>query len=597
MMARSLVPVLALLLCACAPAPPPPVPSPAPLDASGRAWVEETLASLSLRQKVGQLVMPWVGGEYTSVDSPEFDRLVAWVEREEVGGLVMSVGLPHSYAAKLNALQARAGVPLLVAADMENGPGMRLAGIYSLPHLLPQGGGTVFPPLMAFGAAGSDSLAFELGRVLGREARAVGVHMVFGPVLDVNSNPLNPIINTRSFGEDPREVARLGTAYLRGARAEGLLTTAKHFPGHGDAEADSHIELPRITADRARLDAVELVPFRAAVEAGVDAVMTAHVAVTGVEGADAPPATLSRRFMTGLLREELGFEGILFTDAMDMGAVAERYGRTEPLLLALEAGADVLLMPLDAEEAVEAVLGAVAAGRIAEARIDASVRRVLAAKARAGLHRGRLVSLERVDDDVATRAHAAVAREVAERSLTLARDRAGLVPLPAATRVLSVTYADPADLVAGRAFARELREGGLEVTEARLDHRSTAEELDSVRALAGAADRVVVSAFVSPREHTGSVGTRGGFAELVEGLAAAGEPLVAVSFGSPYLLGSFPSVPAYLLAWGGADVSQRAAARALLGRVPITGKLPVSLPPHHRAGEGIERPAAPGRTR
>jgi len=434
--------------------------------------------------------------------------------------------------------------------------------------------------------------------VLAREARAVGVHVTFGPVLDVNSNPANPIINTRSFGEDPALVARLGTAYIRGAHSEGLLATAKHFPGHGDTEADSHIELPRITADEARLEAVELVPFRAAVEAGVDAVMTAHIAVTGVEGPDAPPATLSPRFMTGLLRDRMGFEGLLFTDAMDMGAVAERYGDTEPLILALEAGADVLLMPLDVGTAVEAVTEAVRSGRLAEARIDASVRRVLEAKARAGVHRDRTVSLEAVDEVVGTREHAAVARGIAERSLTLARDPDGLVPLPAsARRVLSLTYADPADLVAGRSLARALREGGLEVMEARLDARSGEAEVAAVRARADSADLVLVAAFVSPREYQGTVGTRGGFAELVEALVAAGEPVVAVSFGSPYLLGSFPSVPAYLLAWGGAEVSQRAAARALLGEIPIAGKLPISLPPHHRIGEGIERPAAAGRTR
>src|SRR5688572_1505905 len=221
-------------------------------------WVNRTLHSLTLREKVGQMMMPWIGGHYVAIDSEDFDTLAAWVERDGIGGLVISVGMPLSYAAKLNALQRRAKVPLLVGSDMENGPGMRMAGIYSFPHLLPQGGGTEFPSAMALGATGSDSLAYELGRATAREARAVGVHMNFAPVLDVNSNPANPIINTRAFGEDPQAVARLAVAYMRGARAGGLLTTGKHFPGHGDTQTDSHIDLPTIPANRARLDSVEL---------------------------------------------------------------------------------------------------------------------------------------------------------------------------------------------------------------------------------------------------------------------------------------------------------------------------------------------------
>ena len=296
------LPFALLLLCAAACAPASPATGGAPraatsapldadgLDAGGRMWAEVTLASLTLRQKAGQLVFGWTGGEYVAADSPELEQLLEAVERDGIGGIVISMGLPHSYAAKLNALQRRARVPLLVTTDMENGPGMRLAGGYALPSMLPLGGGTSFPPVMALGAIGSDSLAYEVGRVTGREARAVGVHMTFAPVLDVNSNPLNPIINVRSFGENPAEVARLGTALARGISSTGLLAAAKHFPGHGDTEADTHIGFAAIRADRARLDTVELVPFRAAVRDGIDAVMVAHISLTGVEGPDAPPA-------------------------------------------------------------------------------------------------------------------------------------------------------------------------------------------------------------------------------------------------------------------------------------------------------------------
>lgn len=560
------------------------------LDRSARAWVESTLASLSLRQKVGQLIMPWVGGEYAAIGSPEFEQVRRWVEEDGIGGIIMSIGSPLAYVAKLNALQARARLPLLIASDMENGTGMRLAGIYALPSMLPQGGGTVFPPVMALGATGSEELAFELGRVLGVEARAVGVHLTFGPVLDVNSNPLNPIINTRSFGEDPALVSRLASAYIRGTRATGLMTTGKHFPGHGDTRTDSHMELPTIPADRARLDSVELKPFRAAVNDGVDAIMTAHIAVIGVEGPDAPPATLSPRLMTGVLRGELHFSGLLFTDAMTMGGVAKRYGATEPLILALEAGNDVLLMPRDVTEAVTTVVAAVESGRVPVARIDVSVRRLLEAKARAGLNRGRRVDIEAVDRLVNIPGHAALARTVAARSLVLARDSANSVPLPAAVkRVLSVSYADAPDFIAGRVFDRGLRSYGYTVRSARVDDRTTAAEYASLRAAADSVDAVIVSAYVSPREYRGSVSTGAGFADFVSGVTRGPQPVVAISFGSPYLLSAFPAVRAYLLGWGGAPVSQSAAAAALAGYADITGHLPVSIPPYHRLGEGLQR--------
>ena len=277
-------------------------------------------------------------------------------------------------------------VPLLVASDFENGgPGMRINHSYALPTLLPQGGGTSFPPTMAFGAIGDDWFAKEYGRITAEEARAVGVHLNFAPVLDVNSNPLNPIINTRSFGEDPQAVARLGVAYLAGAREGGVMTTAKHFPGHGDTKTDSHVELPIVDADQARLDTLELVPFRRAVEAGVDAVMTAHVAVPEILGPEGPPATLSPYFLTDLLRNDMGFRGLILTDAIRMRAISEGYGVGESAILALEAGADVILAPADVWETLDAVESAVQSGRLSRERIDRSVRRILEMKARVGL--------------------------------------------------------------------------------------------------------------------------------------------------------------------------------------------------------------------
>ena len=568
-----------------------------PLGAQDSAWVETIFASLSPREKVAQLVMPWVPGEYAAVGSPEYEQVRGWVEDDKVGGLILSMGLPHSYAAKLNHMQRLARFPLLIASDMENGTGMRLGGSYALPSMLPQGGGTVFPPVMAIGATGSDELAYQLGRVLGSEARAVGVHMTFGPVLDVNANPLNPIINTRSFGEDPALVSRMAAAYIRGAREEGLMTTGKHFPGHGDTETDSHIGLPIIRADKKHLDDVDLPPFRTAVGNGIDAIMTAHIAVTGVLGDSAPPATLSRYFMTDLLRKEMGFAGLLVTDAMTMGGVANRYGATVPLVLAVEAGADILLMPRNVTEAINTIFAAVESGRIPQARIDESVRRVLRVKAQAGLRTGRLVDLEAVDSIVNVPARSSVASRVARESITLAKDQRSLVPFPvSARRVLAITYASDGDLVAGRVFNGELRSAGLDVRSASVDSRTTEAELGILRGRVDSVDLVIASAYVSPRDGHGSVAAEGGFPEFIEGLSKQGKPVVAVSFGNPYLVSSYPSVPAYVLAWGGAPVSQRAAAAALLGRTAIGGKLPISIPPWFKTGAGIQRAATRAET-
>lgn len=589
----------ALLAFSCAPAT---LAGPAPMasllpepDAQGRRWVEETLASLSLREAVGQLIMPWMSGAYASASGPEIQEFSRYVEEAGIGGVAISIGLPHSYGAKLNELQERARIPLLVASDFENGgPGMRINHSYALPSLLPQGGGTSFPPTMAFGAIGDEGFAREYGRITAVEARAVGVHLNFAPVLDVNSNPLNPIINTRAFGEDPREVARLGAAYLAGARAGGVLTTAKHFPGHGDTRTDSHVELPVVDADRERLERLELVPFRRAVEEGVDAVMTAHVAVPGILGPDGPPATLSPFFLTELLREEMGFRGLLLTDAIRMRAISDGYGVGEAAVLALEAGADIILAPADVWVTLEAVEEAVTSGRIPRERLDASVRRVLELKARVGIHRNRMVNLDRIGEVVGSREHLAAADSAAARSMTLPRDREGLIPLDPRRyrRVLHVVYAREESLTAGLALGSSLEGYFREFVTRRVGPATPAATYQDLGWARGRSDLVIVSVSVPPRSGAGEVAVPEPLSRFVEESAAA-RPTVVVSLGNPYLLSSFPGVGTYLLAWGPNEVSQRAAARALVGESAVSGRLPISLPPYHRVGEGLRREALP----
>ncbi len=582
-----------LLIGSCAPDVPVPPPGPA-APADEARWVEEALASMELREEVAQLVFPWIPGAYQSRTDPEFLGLERWVE-EGIGGVVISIGSPHAYAAKLNALQEVARIPLLVSSDFESGgPGMRINHSYALPSLLAQGGGTSFPPTMAFGAIGEEAFVEEMARITAVEARAVGVHLNFAPVVDVNSNPENPIINTRALGEDPETVGQLARAYIRGAREGGVLTTAKHFPGHGDTRVDSHLELPEVTADRQRLDEVELVPFRAAIDEGVDGVMTAHVSVPAVLGPDAPPATFSSEFMTDLLEGELGFDGLVITDALRMGAITERYGGGEAAVLALEAGADIILVPESVPGAIDAVVEAVESGRLSRERLQASVRKVLGAKAGLELHRERRVPLEEVDRVVGSGPHLAFADSAASRSITLPRDRENRVPvdLEEAPRVLSVTYARSSSPVAGQEFDALLATFVPEVERVRLDERSSPAEYRSLGSRAEEADLVLVSAYVAPQAGAGAVEVPAELARFVHEIDER-RPLAVLSFGNPYLLSVFPDVGTYMLAWGDREVSQRAAVRALVGASGIEGRLPVTLPPFHQRGEGLVRAADP----
>ena len=547
-------------------------------DTAGLRWVEETLASLTLRQRVAQLVFPWISGQSQGQNAAEWQRMQQWAQ-DGVGGLIVSTGAPAALAAKLNAAQARAGVPLLIVSDLETGPGMRL-----------RPGGTDMPPSMAFGAAQDAELAREAGRVTAVEARAVGIHMTLGPLFDVNNNPDTPIINVRSFGADPELVGLMGTAWMEGARENGLLSAGKHFPGHGDTRVDSHVGLARVTADSARFFAGEIPPFARAVRAGMDGMLVGHLATEAVDGPDAPPASLSPRVVGGVLRGRLGFEGLAITDALNMGGVTRHYSVAEASILALLAGADVLLQPPGHPQVIDRVVAAVESGRIPEVRIEEAARRVLLAKASAGVHRGARVDPQGFQAVVGAEAHTAVARRVAERSITLARDQGDLVPLRPGARILHVTYTATGRAPGGGTLQSALAAGGGAVEHVRVGPATPASTFAQLRQRAAAVDVVVASVVIAPFQYR-ALGMEGGFGPWVESLATAGRPVVAVSLGSPYLLDGFPSVQAYLLAWSSGAASERAAARALLGTAPIGGRLPVALPPHHRLGEGIDRAA------
>jgi beta-N-acetylhexosaminidase len=568
------------LLCACGRASPAPQAQPAQFPGQPGASevdVDALLSSLSLRDKIAQLVVPWIPGAYAAFDDEGFARMQGWVDSLHVGGLIVSVGSPFDVAAKLNRLQERSPLPLLIGSDLEAGTAIRLNG------------GTPFPPNMGVGATGSDSDAYQIGRITALEGRAVGIHLAFAPVADVNNNPANPIINVRSFGEDPHTVGRLVAAEIRGLQEHGMLATAKHFPGHGDTGIDSHISLPVLATDWARLDSIELVPFRSAIVAGVTGVMSAHIAMPGVDGGLMRPATVAPSILTGILRDSLGFNGLVITDALNMGGVGNVYG-AEAAVRAFRAGADVLLQPADPRAAIDAMVGAVARREISPERLDRSVRRVLALKRQLGLFNRRTVSLDSIPAIVGRAEFREQAREMASRSIVMVKDVNGLVHNLRSARppLALVTYGEEDHRSVGNALASELRIHGFAVSAFKLWPASGPASYDSAAAAIARGQVALFAISDKPVDRRGTIGVPQPVLDLIGGIART-RPTILVSLGNPYLIAELPEVGSYLIGWRSNSVTEQAVARALAGVTSITGRLPISIPPSYVRGWGLQR--------
>lgn len=555
------------------------------LGADARRWVDATLAALTPRQRAAQLVHAWIVGDYESTTDSAFATTARWVREDGIGGVIMSVGSPVEVAVKVNAFQAMARIPLLISADIEPSLGRLEGGVY-LPSMIRGGSATVLPTAMAIGATGDSTLAYEAGRVTGLESRAVGIHITYAPVADVNVNPSNPVINVRAFGESPAAVATLSAAFTRGVQDAGAVATAKHFPGHGDTDTDSHSALPVLRLTLARLDSIELRPFRAAIAAGVASVMSAHIALPTWLGDDVP-ATLQDRVLTGLLRDSLGFRGLVITDALTMDGVARRYSQPEIAIRAVQAGADVLLKPADVPPVIDALVARMAQDAAFDARVTAAARANLELKARLGLARGTQVSLDTLRAVVGTASHRALAQRIADRAVTLLRDAGGAVPMARGAAITLVTYAAAAENTAGDAFAAELRRlGAGAVTRVRVTPQTPRAELDSIAT--SAQGRLVVLTAVRRVEGVGRAAVAPAFASWLAERAVRA-PVMVVATGNPYVLGQFANVQGYLATWSVGVAPERAAARALLGTQAITGRSPVSLPGLFVRGDGLQR--------
>jgi beta-N-acetylhexosaminidase len=578
------------------------------LDRDAERWVARTLGRMTLDGKIGQMLVPSFESTYLASDTDRFEELSRYVKEQHVGGFIafggsqpvpgvllnpgyasVTLGQPLAAASLFNRLQALSPVPLLNSADFEWGAGMRIAGA------------TSFPRAMAFGAAGDERLAAEAARITAIEARAIGVHVNFAPVADVNNNPRNPVINTRSFGEGP-SVTPMVAAYVRALQEHGAIATLKHFPGHGDTDVDSHIGLPLIPHDRPRLDAVELPPFRAGISAGAGAVMTSHILLPSLDPAPEAPATFSRNVVSGLLRGELGFGGLIFTDSMKMQAVTRQAPPGVAAARAVMAGHDMVLDLPDPAAAFAGIRAAVQAGEIPEAQITASAERILRAKARLGLHRQKLVRLDEVASRVGGRANRAMARIVSERAITLIKDEQNVVPLRLDSGA-SVLYLSVLDYPGGwgiaapsRTLAPELRTRWPSLTAVELSDETTPAELDLVQAMAPRHDAVIAAVFVRANSGSGRMDLAAPIADALTRIArrtrAAGTPFVAVFFGNPYVTTALPELPAMLLTYDLYDLAEQSAARALAGEATISGRLPVTLPGLFDVGHGLRRESA-----
>jgi beta-N-acetylhexosaminidase len=583
--------------------------SPVRHDGSGAKWAEKTLRKLSLEEKIGQLFMIWCRASFLNVDSPEYLELREALEKYHVGSFAMTVHVdgpilvrsgPYEAAELLNRLQKDSKLPLLFAADFERGVATRLMGTTNFPHA------------MAFGANGRLEDAETFGRITAQEARAIGVQWNFFPDADVNSNPANPIINTRSFGEDPKQVGDLVAAYIKGAHEGGMLVTVKHFPGHGDTATDSHLGVASVNVDRTHLESIELPPFKQAIGAGVDSVMVAHVTVPALDSDPNHVATISPNVVSDLLEKQLGFKGIVVTDALDMAGLTHLFANDigRAAVEAFKAGNDLLIIPADLPASYEAMLKAVRSGEIPRERLDHSVLKILKTKAALGLNDSRTVDLKTIARAVGKPQDLAFGQQIADNAITLVRDNGKTLPLkskgtrnaalPYMTReethndVVAVLFSDDVRGESGRAFAREFHARVADSRVLYVDPKIAAGMSDEVLKAVDRAQTVVAAVYVIPT--AGKIGNSIAMADatgtlLEQLLDRAAAKTTVIAMGNPYLASDFPKIENYICTFSNATVSEIAAVKALFGEIPIRGHLPVTIPNVAERGTGLERPA------
>jgi len=564
-------------------------------------FAAKLVKKMTVEEKVGQLVHVGINARFANQDSPFFKDLQRHVVQNKVGGIIF-LGAPlYETTILANRMQQNAKLPLLMSLDAETGIGMRFEDA------------TNFPWAMAVAATGNPEFARRMGVITGREAKAIGIRHVYAPVLDVNNNAANPVINVRSFGESPEDVASFGVAFAQGVQSQQVIATAKHFPGHGDTNVDSHRGLPIIELPKTRLDSLELFPFKKAIEGGIGSIMIAHIALPRIDGEEVKPlknfiqgdaeqgaelvnqratipATLSEKVQTGILRNEMGFKGLIVSDAMSMSGLTIYFSQEEAGVRAFLAGTDILEKPADVDAMIRGLVAAVNSGRIPMQRLDESVRRQLAWKHELGLFKDRITPIDQMDKLVAGADTLALTDEIANKAITLVRNDAGALPLDKSGRFAVLGISNGFDGTSTmNSLVNTLRASGLRFTPAYLQENSTPQQVTVARDAVTAADTVIVGLYGRVRSGArNSVGIPENGAAIIRELLAANKKVVAVSFGNPYILMGFPELKTYIVAYGDMSSLQRAAARSIIGTQDISGKLPISLPGLHPRGTGIQ---------
>jgi beta-glucosidase-like glycosyl hydrolase len=564
-------------------------------------FAAKLVKKMTLEEKVGQLVHVGINARFANRDSFFYKDLQRHITDNKLGGIIFFGAPIYETTILANRMQDHAKYPLLMSLDAETGIGMRFEDA------------TNFPWAMAVAAAGDVNLARRMGEVTGREAKAIGIRHVYAPVLDVNNNAANPVINVRSFGEDPADVAKYGVAFAQGIQSQQVIATAKHFPGHGDTNVDSHRGLPIIEVPKSRLDSLELVPFKAAVDGGIGSVMVAHIALPQIDGevikplkeykgGDAEagaeivsqnatvPATLSEKVQTGILRKELGFKGLIVSDAMSMSGLTLYFNQDEAGVRAFLAGTDILEKPSDVGLMIKGLIAAVQSGRIPMERLDESVTRQISWKHELGLFQDRKTPVDEIDRIVSNSEVGALADEIGQRAVTLVRREESDIPLDKSKRVAVIGISNGFDGGTVMApLASTLRAGGVRISQGYVQENSLKEQVDAARKAVSDSEVVVVGLYGRVRSGAkNSVGIPENGAAVLREALASGKQVIAISFGNPYILSSFPELKNYIVAYGDMPSLQRASARALLGQQAFGGRLPISLPGLHQKGTGIQ---------
>lgn len=544
------------------------------------SWIDSTLSTMSLHNKVAQMFIVWTLSPYLPEDSENWQKIFHYAKDVKVGGFYLSTGEPYAFAMNANALQAAASTPLLMTVDFEWGAGMRIDRA------------TTFPRQMALAATRDTTLAYAMGKAIAEEARALGVHQTYSPDADVNNNPKNPVINTRSFGENSKLVSDFCRAFIHGTQDARVIATAKHFPGHGDTDVDTHLELPSVNFSRARFDSVELVPFKGAIDAGVMSIMTAHIHADTFDVSDSVPATLSKNITTKLLRNELGFQGLVVTDAMAMKGITKLFTAGESAVKAVQAGCDMLLMSPNVEEAIDSIVSAIQRNEISESRIDSSVKKILFLKKWAGLDTNRFVDVNALNKTVANQAHKDLAKEIARKSITVLGNESGILPLQNLNekKILDVIFSDIENPFANNDLHNLLTKRKW-MSSVVIDPRSNKMEYDDLLKKVKKSDFIICQFNYQMRS-----GQMTGFlpkevVDVLQTMAKLKKPMLGISIGNPYVVMETPKFDAFVQAYSSSTVAEEACAEVLFGEQPAGGKLSITIPGKYAYGEGISYPA------